>query len=55
MIIIVLINKARAFYNYVVICYCRYCEMRLLLLIVMILLLLSPENRANEFKVSLLF
>ena len=52
-IIIALINKARAFCNCVAMCYCRYCEVRLLLLIVVILLLLSPENRASEFKVSL--
>ena len=55
MIIITLINKARAFYNYVIIYYYRYCEMRLLLLIIIILLLLLSKNRVYEFKISFSF
>ena len=54
-IIVVLINRARAFYNCVAMCYCYYCEVRLLLLIIMILLLLSSENRVNKFKVLFSF
>ena len=53
--IIVLINKARAFYNYIIMYYYRYCEMRLLLLIIITLLLLLFENRVNKFKVLFSF
>ena len=49
--IIILINKTRAFYNYIIIYYYRYCEMRLLLLIIIILLLSLFKNHVNEFKV----
>ena len=53
--IIVLINKARVFYNCVTIYYYHYYKMRLLLLIVIILLLLLFENRVNEFKILFSF
>ena len=53
--IFILINKARAFYNYIAIYYYRYYKTRLLLLIVIILLLLLFENRVNKFKVLFSF